>query len=60
MDNNTQTIQQISSEEQIAFVSNLNPFTYYHVQVAAYTVALGPFSPVQVVQTLPDGKDRAG
>lgn len=53
----TGTTLQVSSnyENQTVTVSNLKPYTFYHVKVAAYTVGLGPFSSVVELRTLPDG-----
>ena len=47
-------ISEFSNDRAITF-SNLKPFTSYHIKVAAYTVAIGPFSPILVVLTLAAG-----
>ena len=52
----TGTVRQVSSTSHRAMVSGLKAFTSYRVQVAAYTVALGPYSTAEVVQTLQDSK----
>ena len=54
-ESNTGIALQVTSISQIAIVSNLKPSTSYRVQVAAYTLALGPFSPVVEIDTLPNG-----
>lgn len=56
-ENNTGITVQVTSNNnnRMAIVSDLNPFTSYRVKVAAYTVALGPFSPVLEIVTLPAG-----
>ena len=44
------------SYNQMITVYNLKPFTLYLVKVAAYTVAIGPYSPALEIQTKQDGK----
>ncbi len=54
--NRSEVVTEISSTGHDVVVSNLKPFTTYHVQVAAYTVSLGPYSEAITFQTLPYGK----
>ena len=49
------TVGTISISRSPATIYTLNPFTYYAVEVAAYTVELGPFSSLIAVRTAPDG-----
>lgn len=47
-------------QDYVAFMTNfvvqsLHPAYTYHISVSAYTVETGPYSTVQVLQTLEDG-----
>lgn len=51
----TAETQLLSSQSEVFEVTNLHPYSWYKVTVAAYTVDLGPFSEQITVQTLEDG-----
>ena len=51
----TGEVQLLSSQSEVLEITNLHPYYTYKVAVAAYTVALGPFTDQITVQTLEDG-----
>jgi receptor-type tyrosine-protein phosphatase Q len=50
----TGEMQQLTSQSEAVEVANLHPYYSYEASVAAYTVALGPFSTKITLQTLED------
>jgi hypothetical protein len=50
----TGEVQLLSSQSEVLEITNLHPYYTYKVAVAAYTVALGPFTDQITVQTLED------
>lgn len=56
--NNISNTVEFSSESSSLFytISGLNPWTFYSVKVAAFTVALGPYSNVLQLQTQQSSK----
>ncbi len=45
-----------SGSSEAIVIYNLDPYTSYGASIAAYTIALGPYSPSLEIVTLPDGK----
>ena len=53
---NTGNTLQLVSQTASQLFDSLQPYYNYSVQVAAVTVAPGPFSPALIITTLEDGK----
>ena len=52
----TEEVQLYTSRSSEIEITNLHPYYYYKVKVAAYTVALGPFSEHFTIRTMEDGR----
>ena len=52
----TSTVQTLMSRTQSVLIPDLTPNSQYQIEVAAYTVSLGPFSSGLTVYTLEDGE----
>ena len=52
----TEEVQLYTSRSPGIEITNLHPYYHYKVRVAAYTVALGPFSEHFTIRTMEDGR----
>ena len=48
---------QLTTNNTTITAEGLHPYYNYHISVAAFTIAIGPYTVVQVVQTPQDGKE---
>ena len=53
---NTSAVQTLMSGSESIVIRGLSPYSHYLIEVAAFTVSLGPFSTSLSLVTLEDGE----